>query len=73
MNVVSFNGSPRRDGNTQALLRHVLAAVADEGIDTELVQLGGKHIHGCIACYKCFENTDHRCAVDNDMLKKLAD
>lgn len=47
--MVAFNGSPRRDGNTQALLWHVLAAVAAEGIDTELVQLGGKHIRGCIA------------------------
>ncbi|MFH1984177.1 MAG: flavodoxin family protein [Pseudomonadota bacterium] len=68
MNVVAFNGSPRRDGNTQVLLRHVLAILAAEGIDTELVQVGAKNIHGCIACYKCFENKDRRCAVDNDIL-----
>jgi multimeric flavodoxin WrbA len=68
MKVVAFNGSPRRDGNTQMLIRHVLAAVAAEGIDTELVQVGGKSIHGCIACYKCFENKDRRCAVDNDIV-----
>ncbi len=68
MKVVAFNGSPRRDGNTQMLIRHVLAAVAAEGIDTELVQVGGKSIHGCIACYKCFENKDRRCAVDKDIV-----
>ena len=26
----------------------------------------GKKIHGCIACYKCFENKDKRCSVKDD-------
>jgi multimeric flavodoxin WrbA len=68
MKVVAFNGSPRRDGNTRMLLKHALAVISAEGIDTELVQVGGQPIHGCIACYKCFENKDRRCAVDNDIL-----
>jgi multimeric flavodoxin WrbA len=31
------------------------------------VQLSRKEIHGCIACYKCFENKDQHCAVKDDI------
>ena len=66
MKVVGFNGSPRKDGNTNALISCLLREIEKEGIETELVQLSAKPIHGCIACYKCFENQDQRCAVKND-------
>jgi multimeric flavodoxin WrbA len=66
MKVVAFNGSPRRDGNTAILIRHVFGELEKRGIETELVQLADKAIHGCIACEKCSENKDRRCAVDND-------
>jgi multimeric flavodoxin WrbA len=67
MKVVAFNGSPRRDGNTTILINHVFRELEKEGVETELVQLSGKKIHGCIACYKCFENKDQRCAVKDDV------
>ncbi len=67
MKVVAFNGSPRKQGNTNLLLETVLGELSAEGIDTELVHLAGKRLHGCIACYKCFENKDRRCAVSDDM------
>lgn len=72
MKVVAFNGSPRKDGNTQQLLREVLGVVEAEGIDTELVQLGGRAIRGCIACHKCFENKDRRCILDDGLNDDLA-
>ncbi len=67
MKVVAFNGSPRKDGNTTILIRQVFYELEKEGIETELVQFSGKEIHGCIACYKCFENRDQRCAVKDDI------
>ncbi len=70
MKVVAFNGSPRKNGNTSLLIDHVLAEIAAAGIETEKVQLGGRKIHGCVACYKCFDNLDQRCAVDNDILNE---
>ncbi len=70
MKVVAVNGSPRKTGNTHTLLRMVLSELEQEGIATELVQLAGKKIAGCIACYKCFENQDRRCAVKNDGLNE---
>ena len=66
MKVVAFNGSPRKKGNTSFLIQEVFKALEKEGIETELVQLAGKKIKGCIACYKCFENADSRCSVKND-------
>jgi multimeric flavodoxin WrbA len=66
MKVIAFNGSPRQDGNTTTLIGYLLREIENEGIETELVQLSAKAIHGCIACYKCFENQDRRCAVKND-------
>ncbi|MDR7667236.1 flavodoxin family protein [Methanosarcina sp. Z-7115] len=68
MKVVAFNGSPRKDGNTEILIRHVLAELEREGIETETVHVGGKSIHGCIACGKCFENKDKKCVMDKDIV-----
>jgi multimeric flavodoxin WrbA len=67
MKVVAFNGSARKDGNTAILIRKVFTELEAEGIETELVQLAGKTIKGCIACSKCFKNKDGKCAVDNDV------
>jgi len=68
MKVVGFNGSPRKKGNTSILIRKVFQELEKEGIETEFVQLGGKPIKGCIACYKCFRNKDQRCSVTDDIL-----
>jgi multimeric flavodoxin WrbA len=68
MKVVAFNGSARKNGNTAILVNHVFQELQKQGIETELVQLAGKKIQGCIACYKCFENKDQRCSVTNDIL-----
>jgi multimeric flavodoxin WrbA len=68
MKVIAFNGSPRKDGNTAVLIQYVLEELRREGIETELFQFAGKEIRGCIACYKCFDNRDKRCAVDKDVL-----
>ena len=68
MNVVAFNGSPRKGGNTEQSIQVVLEELQKQGIATELIQIGGGNIHGCIACYKCFANKDRQCAVKNDEL-----
>jgi multimeric flavodoxin WrbA len=64
--VVAFNGSPRKDGNTATLLKHVLSVLEKEGIETELVQIGNQQIHGCTACRKCFETKNQRCIIETD-------
>ena len=75
MKVVAFNGSPRKEGNTYQSLKVVLKELEEEGIDTELIQVGGKSLHGCTACYKCFENKDRECSLKkdevNEFIKKM--
>jgi multimeric flavodoxin WrbA len=68
MKVIAFNGSPRHDGNTARLIRYVLDELEQEGIETEVIQLGGKRIQGCKACFRCHQNKDRRCAVSDDIL-----
>ena len=70
MKVVAFNGSARKDGNTAILIKHVLKELEKEGIKTELVQLAGQKMQGCIACYKCFEAKNKRCAVTDDIVNE---
>lgn len=66
MKVVAFNGSPRADGNTHRLLRHVLRPIEEAGIDTEIVQVGGRLVRGCTACRGCFTNRDGCCVLSGD-------
>ena len=71
MKVVAINGSARKDGNTSILLNTVLSEIKTEGIETELIQLAGKSLQGCIACYKCFEKKNRKCAVEKDEMNFL--
>ena len=66
MKVVAFNGSARRGGNTAILLNYVLGELRTEGIETELVELGGVTMHGCRACRNCSVRKDRRCSQEND-------
>jgi len=67
LKVVAFSGSARKDGNTAILVKALFAELEKEGIRTELVQMAGKKIHGCIACGKCFEKKDGLCAIKGDL------
>ena len=70
MKVVAINGSARKNGNTAILINIVLQELEKEGIETELFQLAGKKIRGCLACMECFENKDKRCANKTDVLNE---
>jgi multimeric flavodoxin WrbA len=66
MKVIAINGSPRKDGNTY----HALSIVGNElkanGIDFEILHIGHKMIHGCMACGKCAMNKDEKCSIETD-------
>lgn len=65
--VVAFNGSARKQGNTAILLGYVLKELQANGIETELVELSGAPIHGCLACRKCSVRQDRKCSQTGDM------
>lgn len=77
MKVVGFLGSPRPDGNSESMLRRVFDVLESEGIETEVVRVGGRPLQGCLACMKCYETRDGRCANNtdelNDYIEKMKD
>jgi len=73
MKVVAINGSPRKRGNTYFSLQKVMDILKAEGIKTELVQLGGLDVHGCRACFKCFDRKDRKCHGPKDDMQKVID
>jgi multimeric flavodoxin WrbA len=69
--VVAFNGSARKGGNTAILLGYVLKELESEGIETELVELSGANIHGCLGCRTCSARKDRKCSQTGDMGNEL--
>ena len=51
--VLLLNGSPHAHGCTAAALEEVERTLRQEGIETELIQVGGKSVRGCISCGRC--------------------
>jgi multimeric flavodoxin WrbA len=70
MKVVAINGSPHKNGNTAYALAVTGAALQSEGIDFEIIDIGGKQIRGCLACNKCFETQNEQCVTTSDMLNE---
>ena len=51
--VILLNGSPHPKGCTATALEEMIKVFTEEGIETELIQVGNKAIRGCIACNSC--------------------
>lgn len=71
MYALAVNGSPRRNGNTETLLKHALTPLDAAGWETELVQLGGRPIRGCMACEKCGQRQNLRCVFEDDVFNDI--
>ena len=63
MKVLMINGSPRVGGNTSIALQEMEKIFAQEGIETETVQIGNQAIRGCIACGTCAKQG--KCVFDD--------
>ena len=68
MRVVAISGSPRKQGNTDLLLRTVLEPFIKAGADIEFVELAGHAIRGCTACYICFHKQNGKCVLTKDLV-----
>ena len=71
MKVIGINGSARKGGNTSIIIKAVFKELEKEGIETELVQLGGLPIRGCMACMKCYEKKNGKCIISNDVFNDI--
>lgn len=71
MKVLGISGSPRKGGNTEIMLKKVLEPLEEAGIETELIQVGGKAIRGCTACQKCAEMQNQTCVITKDPVNEI--
>ena len=69
MKVLLINGSPNRNGCTYTALSEVASILENEGIETEIIQVGNKDIRGCIGCRRC--KTTGKCVFD-DIVNEIA-
>ena len=67
--VILLNGSPHQHGCTATALDEMIKVFEEEGIETELIQVGNKDIRGCIYCGKCSEIG--KCVFD-DLVNEVA-
>ncbi len=69
MRIVMLNGSAHVSGCTATALNEMIKVFSEEGIETELIQVGAKDIRGCISCNRCSE--EGRCVFD-DLVNEVA-
>ena len=69
MKALLINGSPNAKGCTYTALSIVAKELENNGIEAEIVHVGHKDIHGCIACGKCHETG--KC-IFNDLVNEVA-
>lgn len=70
MKVLLINGSSRRECTFTALSK-VAESLNEEGIETEIISIGGNPIRDCIACGMCTKNGDSRCVFKDDVVNEI--
>ncbi len=70
MKILAIQGSPRRNGNTQAVLDNVLIGAEANDACVETIKIAGlSNITGCLECYKCQSESDRPgCDIDDGMM-----
>lgn len=68
LQVLLLNGSTRKNGCTYTALCEVAKALNQDGVQTEIFQMGGQGVHDCIACGRC-EQLGH-CVFDDDIVNQ---
>ena len=53
MNVLLINGSPHKDGCTNAALAEMAKALNEAGIETTIFHIGSAPVGGCVGCGGC--------------------
>lgn len=70
MKVIILNGSPRKGGNTSIAIEEAVKVFNENGVETEVVEIGDKPVRGCIACGSC--NKTGKC-VFSDGVNEVAE
>ncbi|MBO5613157.1 MAG: flavodoxin family protein [Prevotella sp.] len=73
MKVLLINGSARAKGNTFLALSEAARTLEQQGIETEIVQIGTKAVRGCIACGQCQMKQLGKCVFDDDVCNRIVE
>ena len=70
MKALILNGSPKTNGNTAFALSQMAEVFAENGVESEILQVGSQLIHGCVGCASCYKT--HKCVFD-DLVNETAE
>lgn len=70
MKVLGISGSPRKEGNTDLLVKEALKVCAENGAKTDFIGLAGKNIKFCDNCDAC-AGGKAPCPKDDDVKQIL--
>ena len=70
MKVIGIVGSPRKNGNTERLITEALSVLESQGLEVEMVKLGGLEIKPCDGCLACRQLKD--CKIRDDFQQVYA-
>lgn len=74
--ILVISGSPRKDGNTRALIDEFIKGVRSNDADIEVVHAAFLHYkaHGCLSCRLCQKSDKFECNINDDatpVLKRM--
>jgi len=72
--VILVCGSPRKDGNTMTVLKACAKQIEAEGVEAEILDIGGMDVSACVACPVC-QAADFRCVRQdgaNELFARIA-
>jgi len=67
MKILVLNGSPRRDGNTAAMVNAFTEGARESGHEVYVIDVCQKKIGGCLACEYCHTKGNGQCIQKDDM------
>ncbi len=65
MKILAISCSPRKNGNTVAMLEEVLHGARGKNAETELFSVSGKNLQPCDGCWTCTSSGE--CHINDDM------
>lgn len=66
MKILILNGSPTKNGNTEALVNAFKDGAASKGHEIDVINVAHKKVNGCMACDYCHAH-DGQCVQKDDM------
>ena len=71
MKVLLVNGSSHAQGTTMRALEEMIGVFEAEGVETEVIQLGGKPLADCLQCNACAKSG--KCVFADDGVNEFVE